>query len=88
MLKRILCLVLTLMMLPLPALATNVEDSIVIGMQAVNTYELRPLLPLERDIISVYSLIYESLVTIDDNGIPQPHLAEKWEETGDGKTGI
>ena len=88
MLKRILCLVLTLMMLPLPALATNVEDSIVIGMQAVNTYELRPLLPLERDIISVYSLIYESLVTIDDNGIPQPHLAEKWEETGDGKTWI
>ena len=35
MLKRILCLIMALVMLPSLAIATNVEDSIVIGMQAV-----------------------------------------------------
>ena len=84
--KRILCMLLCLMLLPLPALATNVEDSIIIGMLSTRTTEIRPLFPQERDIMSLYALVYESLVVIDDDGIPQPHLAESWSETGDGKT--
>jgi len=84
--KRLLCMLLCLALLPLPALATNVEDSIIIGMLSTRTTELRPLFPQERDIMSLYALVYESLVVIDDDGIPQPHLAESWSETGDGKT--
>ena len=36
--------------------------------------------------VSLYNVVYESLVTVDDNGIPQPYLAEKWEESNSGET--
>jgi len=86
MMKRILCLVLCLLLMPLWAQAESVEDSLVVGMLSSRTTEIRPLIPQERDIMSLYSLMYESLVVIDDNGLPQPHLAESWTETGGGKT--
>ena len=86
--KKLLCLLLCLMLLPVCAVGENVEDSIIIGMLSTRTTEIAPLFPQERDIISLYALVYESLVVIDDNGIPQPHLAENWSETGDGKTWI
>lgn len=35
--------------------------------------------------LSVYNVIYESLVTIDDDYLPQPNVAESWEESGNGK---
>ena len=57
------------------AMASNVEDSLSLGIISNRTYELRPLDPLERDIVSIYGMVYESLVTIDDNGVPQPLLA-------------
>ncbi|MBR3874725.1 MAG: ABC transporter substrate-binding protein [Clostridia bacterium] len=84
--KKLLCILLCLMLVPLYATAENVEDSLIVGMLSTRTTELTPLFPKERDIVSLYSLMYESLVTIDDNGIPQPLLAESWTETGDGKT--
>jgi len=86
MFKRILSFVLCLALLPVCAVGESVEDSIIIGMLSSRTYEVRPLIPQERDIMSLYALMYESLVVIDDNGIPQPLLAESWSETGDGKT--
>lgn len=77
-------------MLPLwptePAQASNVGDSISVGIQSTKTLVLRPLDPQERDMISIYDLIWESLVIIDDNYTPQPGLAESWECTSDGKT--
>ena len=84
--KRILCIALCVMLLPFAALAESVEDSLIVGMLSNRTTEIRPLIPQERDIMSLYGLIYESLVVIDDNGLPQPHLAESWTETGGGKT--
>jgi ABC-type transport system substrate-binding protein len=86
--KRILCLLLTLLLLfpTAAALAENVDDSLIVGIYSTRTTELRPLNPQERDIISIYGLVYESLVTVDDNGLPQPLLAETWDETGNGKT--
>jgi len=84
--KRILCLLMAILLLPVCALAENVQDSLVIGLVSYRTYEIRPLIPQERDIMSLYALVYESLVTIDDNGIPQPLLAETWAETGGGNT--
>ena len=35
---------------------------------------------------SLYGLVYESLVQIDDDYLPQPLLAESWEQSGGGKT--
>ncbi len=86
--KRLLCLLLALLLTlsATPALAENVGDSLVVGIYATRTTEIRPLNPQERDIISVYGMVYESLLTVDDNGLPQPLLAETWSETGNGKT--
>ena len=86
--KRIVCFMLALILLvsTVQAVAENVEDSLIVGIYSTRTTELRPLNPLERDIVSVYGVIYESLVTVDDNGLPQPLLAETWSETGNGKT--
>ena len=84
--KRFLCIALVILLLPAFCLAENVQDSLVLGLVSYRTYEIRPLIPQERDIMSLYGMVYESLVTIDDNGIPQPLLAETWSETGGGNT--
>ena len=69
-----------------PAEASNVADSLVVGIQSVKTSVIRPLEPLERDMLSIYNLVYESLLTVDDNYVPAPGLAESWEQTGNGRT--
>lgn len=84
--KKALCILLCLLMVPGFALSQSVEDSIIIGMVSNRTTEIRPLIPQESGMVSLYGLMYESLVVIDDNGLPQPHLCESWTETGDGKT--
>ena len=53
-------------------------DSLSVGIQSTKTTTIQPLVPIERDMMSIYSLVYESLVTIDDNYLPQPGLAESW----------
>ena len=68
------------------ALAGNVENSLVIGIQSTKTLTVRPLIPLERDILSVYDLVYESLIYLDDNYFPQGQLAQSWETSSNGKT--
>ena len=68
-----------------PALSESIHDSLVIGIQSTKTILIRPFEPQERDILSAYSAVYESLVTIDDNYFPQPCLAESWEESSAGK---
>ena len=50
--------------------ASNVEDSLVVGIQSAKTTAIRPLDPQERDMMSIYDLLYDSLVTIDDNYLP------------------
>ena len=74
------------MLVPLSASGENVEDSLIVGMISTRTTEIRPLTPQERDIVSLYGVVYESLVTVDDNGLPQPLLAESWTESGGGQT--
>ncbi len=69
-----------------PALASNVGDAIVIAIQLKKTTTISPLLPNERDILSIYNLVYESMITIDDNYLPQPCLARSWEQSGNAKT--
>ena len=85
-LRHVLCVFLTFCLFLPAALCENVGDAFVLGVLSTRTTELRPLRPQERDLVSLYAVIYESLVVVDDNGIPQPHLAESWAETGNGKT--
>ena len=68
-----------------PALASNVENSLVVGIQSSKTLSVRPLLPVERDMMSVYDLVYESLIYLDDNYQPQGQLAQSWEYSSNGK---
>ncbi len=84
--KRFFCLLLALMLLPAVSLGENVQDSLIVGLVSYSTNEIRPLTPQERDMMSLYALVYESLVTVDDNGLPQPLLAESWSETDGGET--
>ena len=60
--------------------------SMVIGIQSTKTLTIRPFEPQERDMLSVYNVVYESLITIDDSYVPQGSLARSWETTNNGKT--
>lgn len=62
------------------------EDSLVVGIQSTKTQQIDPLNPKERDVMSVYGLVYESLITIDDDYLPQGELAESWEASSNGRT--
>lgn len=84
--KRMLPLALAMCLLASSALATNVGTSLVVGIQSTKTTLIEPLDPVERDVMSLYDLVYESLVYIDDDYLPQPGLCESWEESGSGKT--
>ncbi len=66
-------------------LSENVGSSITIGIQSTKTLTIRPFEPLERDMLSVYNAVYESLVVIDDNYLPQGCIAESWEQSSGGK---
>ena len=84
-----LLLVLTAVLVPFEwigtATAAQVDKVISFGIQSVKTISIRPFEPVERDMLSVYDMVYESLVVIDENYMPQPCLAESWEESSGGK---
>ncbi len=61
------------------------ENSLVVGIQSSKTLTIRPLIPLERDMVSVYDLVYESLIYLDDGFLPQGQLAQSWETSSNGK---
>ena len=85
-LRRCCLILLILLILPLEAgISENVGTSITIGIQSTKTLTIRPFEPLERDILSIYNVIYESLVTIDDDYLLQGCIAESWEENSGGK---
>ena len=60
----------------LSAQASPTSDALVIGIQSSKTTSLNPLFPVERDMLSIFDLMYDSLITIDDNYQPQAGLAE------------
>lgn len=72
------------LMLAIPsALASAAEDELTLGVISVKTQKLNPLLAEERDFQSLTSLVYESLVTLDDNYMPQPSVAQNWDTSND-----
>ena len=86
--RTIFLIVLAAILVLLPhdsALASSAEKNIVFGIQSNKTLLIRPFEPVERDILPIYNLVYESLISIDDDYTPQGCLAESWEVSSDGK---
>lgn len=71
---------------PTSAEAANVDNNLVVGIQSTKTLSLRPLEPIERDMLSVYNLMYEGLMVINDDYLPECNLAEKYVDSNNGKT--
>jgi len=85
--RKFLCKALVLCLaLPGCALATNVEDSLTVGIVSTKTTYLDPLNPIERDFASLYDICYDGLITINDDYRPEGDLCERWEVTNAGKT--
>lgn len=61
---------------PVPAFAEG--DTVTFGYLASYGAKLNPFVCSERDMISIGSLLYESLFELDSNLQPQPLLAETW----------
>ncbi len=68
------------------AAAAPAGDSLTLGIISVTTQRTNPLRPSEREFMSLTSLVYEGLVRIDDDYLPKPCLAEKWEASPSGDT--
>ena len=56
-----------------------------VGIQSTKTVQLRPLEPVERDMMSIYDLMYDGLITINDDYLPEGNLAESWSMSPNGK---
>jgi peptide/nickel transport system substrate-binding protein len=94
-LKRLTALAAALLLCIFPAAAEGAEGAdaasqavplgdVTIGYVAPAGSKLNPFLCEERDLVSINSLVYESLFEMDGNMQPQPLLAETWQK--DGKT--
>ncbi len=73
--------------LAVPAQAEYVtNDALHLGIISVATNRVNPLTPVEREFMSVTNLMYEGLMSIDDEYKPQYCLAERYSYTNSGKT--
>ena len=79
---RMLCLLSAILLLPLPAEASNVQDDLVVGILSSKTTAIRPLEPIERDFMSIYDLMYDGLMDINDDYKPELALAESYSHNG------
>lgn len=68
------------------AAATPDAADVTCGYLSASGAKLNPFLCNERDMISINSLIYESLFELDENLQPQAVLADSWNQSEDGKT--
>lgn len=62
------------------------RQSLIIGIVSATTNRLNPLQPVEREFMSLTALVYEPLVGLDDDYLPIPVLAERWEPSSDGSS--
>lgn len=79
---RSLCLLIAVLLPLMHADASNVQDDLIVGIQSTKTTAIRPLEPLERDFMSIYNLMYEGLMVINDDYLPDCALAESYSNTG------
>lgn len=83
---RINALLLAAALMICPLCALGETPTLTIGVKSVKTFSLNPLTPAEREMQGVTSLIYDSLVTLDDNYDPVPCIATKWDAYDNGTT--
>ena len=87
MIRSVLLCLLAVILLPInPVSAEGVGREFTIGIQSTKTISIRPFEAVDRDMLSIYNAVYESLVYLDDNYMPQGCLAESWEPGNNGKT--
>ncbi len=84
--RRASALLLCALLLLSPALATEMDDDLQLGIISIVTQRLNPLTSVEREFMSLTDLVYEGLIQIDDDYQPQPCLAERWEASSGGGT--
>ncbi len=68
------------------AQAVSTENSLTLGIISVSTQFMNPLIPVEREFMSLQSLVYEGLVELDDDYLPRPKLCRSWETSAGGGT--
>lgn len=67
-----------------PAASTNYTSAdVILGIVAAPDAEVNPLHCKYQDIMTINSLVYESMVALDDNRQPSPLLADRWAVSGD-----
>lgn len=76
--RALLALLIVLALSVPAAFAAPIDEEISLGYLAASGAKLNPFLCNERDMVSINSLIYESLFELDENQQPQPLLAETW----------
>ncbi len=82
--NRILALLTALCMIVTPVLAFAEEDDMfTVGIISVKTAKLNPLYTEEREFKSVNSLIYESLMVLDDDYMPQYGVVRSYDMNND-----
>lgn len=69
---------LAVMLMALPVTAFAEGDTVIFGYLAAYGAKPNPFVCTERDMVSIGSLLYESLFELDENQKPQPLLAETW----------
>jgi len=84
---RTLAALFALLLLPAFGGATSVvPTSMHIAMVVSPDMQLYPLTVMDRDALSILDLVYDSVISIDDDNQPQPSLATSWDVLTDGKT--
>ena len=58
------------------------DAELLVGYVAASNASLNPFLCNEWDVVSLNQLVYEPLVTLDENQKPSPMLADNWEHKG------
>lgn len=86
-LKRLAaCLLASALLLSGAAAEMMTDTGVHMGVISVSSTQVNPLTPVEREFMSVTSLMYEGLMRLDDDYQPQPCLAERYSTSTDGKT--
>ena len=67
------------------ALATEADGELTLGMFSSKTTCLNPLQAQERDFQALTHLMYDSLITLDDDYMPQSAVAEEWVKSNDAR---
>ena len=68
-----------------PALATEADGELTLGLVSAKTSVLNPLVASERDFQALTGLMYDSLIELDDNYMPQSAVADTWVQSSDAK---